>query len=110
MLANNLIRLLVTIAILGAVYLFIVRPVLDTTNNAFNSFNDSFDSAFDDVGLDNVNLDQVKDGDFSSIQQQIKQTDLGDKQRRQAQKLLHCIQRVQPDTNKMKACAERLQN
>jgi hypothetical protein len=109
MLANNLIRLLVTVAILGAVYLFIIKPVLDTTNNAFDSVNETFDSAFDDVGLDNLDIDQVRNGDFSSIQQQIKHADLGQKQQRQAEKLLHCVQRVQPDTTKMQACAERFQ-
>ena len=109
MLANNLIRLIVTVAILGAVYLFIIRPVLDTTNNAFNSVNESFKSAFDGVGLDNVNIDKIKHGDFSSVQQQIKGSGLNQKQQRRAEKLLNCVQRVQPDTTKMQACAEKYQ-
>jgi Tfp pilus assembly protein PilO len=108
MLANNVIRLLVTVAILGAVYLFIIKPVLDTTNNAFDSVNDSFNSAFDDVGIDNVDLDQIKNGDFNSIQQQIKQADLDQQQQNQALKLLHCVQRVQPDIDKITACQDRL--
>jgi hypothetical protein len=108
MLANNLIRLLVSIAILGAVYLFFVRPILDTTNHAFDTVNDSFNSAFDDVGIDNVNLDEIKNGDFNSIQQQIKQADLDQQQQNQALKLLHCVQRVQPDVDKIQACQDRL--
>jgi hypothetical protein len=109
MLANNLIRLIVSIAILGAVYLFFVRPILDTTNNALDSVHDSFNSAFDDVGLDNVDINKVKNGNFGSIQQQIKHADLSTQQQRQAEKLLHCVQQAQPDTTKMQACAERFQ-
>jgi hypothetical protein len=45
---NPLIKIVTTVAILAAVYLFIVKPVLDTTNTAFESFNDSF-SGFADL-------------------------------------------------------------
>jgi len=36
---NPLIKLIVTLIILGAIYLFFVKPALDTTNNALDSFN-----------------------------------------------------------------------
>jgi hypothetical protein len=39
---NPIIKIVTTVAILGAVYLFIVKPTLDTTNEAFDSFSDSF--------------------------------------------------------------------
>ena len=45
---NPLIKIITTVVILGAVYLFIVKPALDTTNNAFDSFSDSFN------GFDNL--------------------------------------------------------
>ncbi len=45
---NPLIKIITTVAILGAVYLFIVKPALDTTNNAFDSISDSFN------GFDNL--------------------------------------------------------
>jgi hypothetical protein len=109
MLANNLIRLIVSVAILGAVYLFAIKPILDTTNHAFDSVNDSFNSAFDDVGIDNVDVNKLKNGDFGAVQQQIKQAGLDQQQQNQALKLLHCVQRVQPDTTKMEACSERFQ-
>ena len=48
---NPLIKIITTVAILGAVYLFIVKPALDTTNNAFESFSDSF-NGFDDLPSD----------------------------------------------------------
>jgi hypothetical protein len=48
---NPLIKIITTVVILGAVYLFIVKPALDTTNSAFESFSDSFNS-FDDLPSD----------------------------------------------------------
>jgi hypothetical protein len=83
--------------------------VLDTTNHAFDSVNGTIDNAFDDVGLNDVNIDDLKNGDFGDIQKQIKQSGLDSKQQTQAERLLHCVQRVQPDTSKMQKCAERFQ-
>ena len=45
---NPIIKIITTVVILGAVYLFIVKPTLDTTNSAFDSFSDSF-NGFDDL-------------------------------------------------------------
>jgi hypothetical protein len=58
---NPIIKIVTTIVVLGAIYLFIVKPILDTTNNAFEEFGGAFDAlptdiqdrvdtAFDDVG------------------------------------------------------------
>jgi len=72
---NPLIKIITTVVILGAVYLFIVKPALDTTNNAFDTFNDSFngfdnlpgqvqsqvDSALDDVGTDDVDIGRLQE-------------------------------------------------
>jgi hypothetical protein len=62
---NPIIRIVTTIVVLGAIYLFIVKPVLDTTNNAFEEFGGAFDNlptgiqdqvdeAFDDIPDDNA--------------------------------------------------------
>src|SRR4051794_18529723 len=48
---NPIIKIITTVVILGAVYLFIVKPALDTTNNAFDSFSNSFN------GFDNLSGD-----------------------------------------------------
>ena len=55
---NPLIKIITTVVILGAVYLFIVKPALDTTNNAFDSFSESF-SGFDDLSTNTRS--QIKD-------------------------------------------------
>ncbi len=86
-LARSLIKLIVTVAILAAVYLFLVRPVLDTTNNAFDSVNSSIGHAFDDAGINAPNISGASKTD--------------------AERVLTCVQRVEPDTAKMQKCAER---
>jgi hypothetical protein len=60
---NPIIRIVTVVAILAAVYIFIVKPTLDTTNSAFDSFSDSFD------GFDNLPSDiqsQIDDAFDSS--------------------------------------------
>ena len=91
-LARSLIRLIVTVGILAAVYFFMVRPILDTTNDtidrAFDGVNGSLNNAFEDAGVNNP-------PNFSGVGK----TD--------AERVLACVQRVQPDTTKMQRCAER---
>ena len=39
---NPIIKIVTTVAILAAVYFFIVAPILDTTEDSFNAFDDAF--------------------------------------------------------------------
>ncbi|MCB0866581.1 MAG: hypothetical protein KDB58_12780 [Solirubrobacterales bacterium] len=105
--AMKLIGLVTTVIILGAVYLFFVKPVLDTTNDAFDSVNSSISTAFDDAGVSGVDVGEIQNGDFSSIEDQIQGSSLNSKEQRRAEKLLKCIQRVRPNTTKMEACAKK---
>ncbi len=68
---NPIIKIVTTVVILGAVYLFIVKPTLDTTNNAFDSITDPFDNL---GGLSDNLQSQINDaidssGDSSRLQQ-----------------------------------------
>jgi hypothetical protein len=45
---NPIIKIVTTVAILAAVYFFILKPVFDTTDKAFDSVSDSF-TGFDDL-------------------------------------------------------------
>lgn len=108
-LAMRLIGLVTTVLILGAIYLFFVKPIIDTTNNAFDSVGDTIGNSFDDVGLDGISIDDIKRGDFGDIQREIEQAGLSNREQRQAERLVDCIQRVQPNTTKMQNCAERFQ-
>jgi hypothetical protein len=96
-LANRLIGLLVTVGVLAAIYFFAIKPVLDTTN-------DAFDRAFD--AGDNITQSLQQTFDESGINPEKIRVSGSTKQ---AEKLLACVQRVQPNTAKMQACAERFQ-
>jgi hypothetical protein len=90
---NPIVKVVTTVIILGAVYLFFVKPALDTTNNAFEEF-----------GLDN--LSETFEGLPTDIQERVDSA-LEGTGRNEAAKLGDCITRVQPDTEKIQRCAER---
>jgi hypothetical protein len=54
---NPIIKIVTTVVILGAVYLFIVKPTLDTTNDVVNQSLGAFNGAFD--GLPNDVQDEI---------------------------------------------------
>lgn len=65
---NPIIKIITTVVILGAVYLFIVKPTLDTTNTIFDqTFGafDEFDSLPGDI-QDDINQ-ALEDADESQI-------------------------------------------
>ena len=91
---RSLIRLVVTVAILGAVYLFIVKPILDTTNN-------TIDKAFDGSrGL----IEQI-DGQLDSAG--IEDADFTVPSAQKAQRMLRCMQRAGNDAGRVQRCANR---
>ena len=92
---NPIIKIVTTVAILAAAYFFIVKPVLDTTNNAFEEFGlDEFSDTFD--GLPSQIQDQVNDA--------LEQTD-------GSQRLQDCIERAikqhPPDQKRINRCVNR---
>jgi F0F1-type ATP synthase membrane subunit b/b' len=107
---SGIIRLLVTVGILAAVYLFIVKPVLDTTenvsdtvNSSIQSANESFEQSFGpnseaEKALRRANR-KVKIQITRSLHQ-AKTHGGGDQM-----KMLHCIQAAAGDVNKMQHCA-----
>lgn len=93
-LVRGLIRLLVTVAILAAVYLFILRPVLDTTNN-------TIDKAFEGGGgITGQIRDQLDAADVSDFNIDLDSAD-------QAQRMLRCIQRADQDVDRIERCGRR---
>jgi hypothetical protein len=92
---NPIIKIVTTVAILAAAYFFIVKPVLDTTNSAFEEFGlDEFSDTFD--GLPTQVQDQVNDA--------LEQTD-------GSQRLQDCIERAirkdPPDRQRISRCVDR---
>lgn len=90
---NPIIKIVTTVVILGAIYLFLVKPALDTTNNAFDQFGlDGLSETFDDLPTD--------------IQDQVDEA-LEGTERADASRLGDCITRAQPNTAKIQRCVDR---
>ncbi len=92
---SGIIRLAVTAGILFCAYLFIVKPVLDTTNEAFHS------SGLDQIGktLNTVNV---------QVQRQIRRSfKVTKSQGGNPQRLIKCIKHAHQDVGKIERCTRR---
>ena len=87
----KLIGLVTTVIILGAIYLFFVKPVTDTVSHSIDTVNDSINSALDA-------------GDFNTVTHEIEKSDLSQEKTDRA---LDCIDRVKPDKTKMQNCVDK---
>jgi hypothetical protein len=98
---NPIIKIITTVAILGAAYLFIVKPTLDTTNNAIDFSFDAFTPAIE-------NAQNVGPQIERSIKQAQKLQDASaqtsNQQLQQARKLLGCINGASGDVDKIQRC------
>jgi hypothetical protein len=94
---NPIIKIVTTVAILAAVYFFIIKPVLNTTEDTINRSFDTFDNSF--KGFDNLPTD---------IQSQIDDA-LG--QTNTSGRFQDCIQKAiketPPDQQRIDRCVER---
>lgn len=95
---SPIIKVVTTVAILGAIYFFFVKPVLDTTENIT-------DKTFGDIaqqidGFDNFAPDIQNDVDKAL--RQAEKANAG--QAPSVDKLLDCINNAVPDAAKISAC------
>jgi hypothetical protein len=92
---SGIIRLAVTGGILVLCYLFIVKPVLDTTNEAIKS------SGIDQIG-------KSLNGVGREIKRQVRHSFQATKrQGGNPQKLVRCIQRANGDVQRIERCTRR---
>ena len=103
---SPIIKIVTTVAILAAVYFFIVKPTLDTTEaistgiseSVNDSINDSFGSFSPDV------KDDVREAQKLQKQAQRDSAEVADSQLENATKLLNCISEASGDVNEISAC------
>jgi hypothetical protein len=95
---NPLLKIITTVVILGAIYLLFVRPILDTTEDAFNTVGPAIQQA-EDLGGPQVDKAIRKAQKLQAQQQQA-----SDAQLRKANKLLDCIRRASGNVDKITAC------
>lgn len=100
---NPIIKIVTVVAILGAAYLFIVKPVLDTTDSVIDRSFDAFDQSFE--GFEG--FDQLPGQLQSNLGEALDATD-------NPKPLQQCIKRAidgnRPDTQGIERCVARFAN
>jgi hypothetical protein len=91
---NPIIKIVTTVIILGAVYLFFVKPALDTTENISENFDTSGIQQSIQESFDNV-------PNFDSSEVVIPNS------AEKAQKLGDCVQNAGTDIDRINRCMER---
>jgi hypothetical protein len=106
-LSAGIIRLLVTVGILAAVYFFIVKPTLDTTEKVSHEVNGNIHKSFEQGGLSEISetIDDVN----RQVRREVKKSLRASQRQGDADKLIRCIQRAHQNVNKIQHCSERFQ-
>jgi len=91
---SGIIRLAVTAGILFLVYLFILKPVLDTTTDVVHS-----------TGLDQIG--KSLEGMSTEIKREVHRSFEVTNPGGQRKKLVHCIQRAEGNVHRIERCTRR---
>jgi hypothetical protein len=113
-LTTGIIRLAVAVGILAAVGVFIVRPILDTTEKTVESTNKAFENNFGNSNIDTKSIEEKINKSIEEVNGQVQvqvehsfhtaKVQGGDKR---TGKLLHCVQRANGNVHRMERCAKR---
>jgi Tfp pilus assembly protein PilO len=101
-LTAGIIRLLVTVGILAAVYFFVVKPTLDTTKEISHEVNVNVQQSLKEAHIGKTIEDVNR-----QVQREIKKSLRHAPSHSAADKLLRCIQRAHQDVHKIERCNER---
>ena len=97
---NPIIKIVTTVAILGAVYLFFVKPALDTTEDITNRAFDSSSSLQEQIREDiSESFENVPN--FDTTQVEVPDS------AKQAQKLGDCVSAAGTDVDRINRCMNR---
>ena len=113
-LTSGIIRLGVAVGILAAVGIFIVKPILDTTNHAVDSSNKIFEKSFESSDIDTKAIEEKINKSIEEVNGQVQvqvehsfhtaKIHGGDKR---TEKLLHCVQRANGNVHRIERCSKR---
>ena len=106
-LSAGIIRLLVTVGILAAVYFFIVKPVLKTTSDVSHEVNANIQKSFESANLGEI--DKTIEDVNRQVEIEIKQSFHASKQQGDADKLIRCIKHAHQKVNRIQRCSEKFQ-
>jgi Tfp pilus assembly protein PilO len=101
-LTAGIIRLLVTVGILAAVYFFVVKPTLDTTKTISHEVNVNVQQSLKEAHIGKTIEDVNR-----QVQHEIKKSLRHAPSHSAADKLIRCIRRAQQDVDKIQRCNEK---
>jgi len=102
---SGIIRLAVIVGAIAAVGIFIVKPVLNSTDHAFDTVNESLkESGIDDVSK---TIDITSRRVQHQIQRQINRSFRASKQSGNTDKLVRCIKEAQPNVKRIEHCTHK---
>jgi hypothetical protein len=104
-LTAGIIRLLVTVGILAAVYFFIVKPVLKTTSEISREVNVNVQKSLSENDLGDIS--QTIDDVNRRVQREIRRSFRTSKQQGDADELIRCIRRAHQDVNRIQRCTRK---
>jgi predicted PurR-regulated permease PerM len=99
---SGIIRLVVAVGVIAAVGFFIIKPVLSTTDHAFDTVN----QALKESGINEVSktIDVTSRRVQRQIQRQVNHSFRVSQQTGNTQKLVRCIKRAQPNVKRIERC------
>jgi hypothetical protein len=101
-LTSGIIRLLVTVGILAAAYLLLLKPVLKTTGDAIKTTNESFQKSVGENGLGE--LTKTFDDVNNQVAREIRRSFHTAKRDGSPKKLVHCVKRARGDVHRIQRC------
>ncbi|UJA21591.1 hypothetical protein HJD18_16115 [Thermoleophilia bacterium SCSIO 60948] len=105
--AYRAIALLSTVVTLGCVYLFIVRPVLDTTNRAIDQAGQSFEQFGPSIQKAAEISPEARQAIRSAQRLQREQIQASEASVAESRRLLDCMRRANGDVDELSRCSAK---
>jgi uncharacterized protein YoxC len=113
-LSSGVIRLAVTVGILAAVYFFIVKPILHTTEKTVESTNHQIEKSFESSNFNTQGIEEKVNKTIEEVNNQVQvqvehsfHVAKSHGGAAKTEKLLHCIQHANSNVHRIEHCSRK---
>ena len=106
-LTSGMIRLGVAVGIIVAVGIFIVRPILDTTDHAVDSANKAFESPGIDTKAIEAHVNEAVEDVNDHVQVEVEHSFHATTVHGDPEKILHCVEKADGNVHRIDRCAKK---
>jgi uncharacterized membrane protein YhiD involved in acid resistance len=106
-LTTGMIRLAVAVGIIVAVGIFIVRPILDSTDHAVDSANKAFESSSFDTKAIEAQVNKAVEDVNNHVQIEVEHSFHATTVHGDPEKILHCVKKANGNVHRIERCAKR---